>query len=30
MPMFIMLTRLGTEAVRSPASLEELERQAMA
>jgi uncharacterized protein with GYD domain len=25
-----MLTRLGTEAVRSPASLEDLERQAMA
>jgi uncharacterized protein with GYD domain len=30
MPTFIMLTRLGTEAVRSPAALEELERQAMA
>jgi uncharacterized protein with GYD domain len=29
-PVFIMLTRLGTEAARSPAALEELERQAMA
>lgn len=30
MPFFIMLTRLGTEAARSPAALEELERQAVA
>ena len=29
MPVFIMLTRLSSEAVRSPKSLEELERQAM-
>jgi uncharacterized protein with GYD domain len=29
MPTFVMLTRLSPEAVRSPAALEQLERQAM-
>lgn len=29
MPMFIMLTRLSPHAIRSPQSLEELEREAM-
>ena len=29
MPTFIMLTRLGAEAVRSPKDLEQLERKAM-
>ena len=29
MPIFVMLTRLSPEAVRSPAALEQLERQAM-
>ena len=30
MPIFVMLTRLSSGAVRSPQGLEELERQAMA
>lgn len=30
MPTFVMLTRLSPDALRSPESLEELERQAMA
>jgi uncharacterized protein with GYD domain len=29
MPIFVMLTRLSTDAVRSPTALEQLERQAM-